>query len=394
MMNKRELMQALAALRQDAENHLKNDDMEKFNEVRKEMQATREKIDAIEEIDGYADGIQTLELDNDLNGTKIDPQAARLASQVDQNQEEVQAFVNFMKTGEVTNALRSSESEEGGFLVPEDISTRINEYKRQFVALEQYVTTVPVSLPSGSRVYEKLESMTPLSNITEMGEIPENKGPRFENTEYAVKDYAGILPLSNTLIRDTPENIIAHVVQWIAKKSVITRNSLILGLLKEMKKTAAASLDDVKKAFNVTLDPAIAASATVLTNQSAFHELDVLKDNDGRYLLQDDPQDRTRKVFKGRRVVVVSDAFLPNGGSTATPKFPLIVGDLKEAITLFDRQQQEILTTQTGGKAFTRNTTDMRFIEREDVRMIDSGAAVYLEFTDLAPAPETADTTS
>lgn len=383
-MNKRELMQALAALRQDAENHLKNDDMEKFNDVRKEMEATRAKIDAIDEIDGYTSGIQTLDLGDDgLGEGNIDPQAARLAGQVDQNQEEVQAFVNFMKTGEVTNALKSSPNEDGGFLVPEDISTRINEYKRQFVALERYVNTVPVSLPSGSRVFEKLESMTPLDNVTEMGEIGEIGGPKFERVEYAVKDYAGILPLSNTLIRDTPENIIAHVVQWIAKKSVITRNSLILNLLKAMSRTTIDTLDDVKKAFNVTLDPAIASSAIILTNQSAFHELDTLKDESGLYILQPDPQDRTRKVFKGRQVVVVADGFLPNGGTTDTPTYPLIVGDLKEAITLFDRQQQEILTTQTGGKAFTRNSTDMRFIEREDVKMIDSGAAVYLEFTEL-----------
>ena len=100
----------------------------------------------------------------------------------------------------------------------------------------------------------------------------------------------------------------------------------------------------------------------------------------------------------GKPVSVISDKYLPNGGTKTTPKYPLIIGDLKEAVKLFDRQQYSILTTNVGGKAFYRNSTDMRIIEREDVVLWDTDAVVYAEFASIKDAvpdnetPSTGDT--
>ncbi|WP_141771437.1 phage major capsid protein, partial [Bacillus licheniformis] len=215
--------------------------------------------------------------------------------------------------------------------------------------------------------------------------------------KYNIKDYAGILVLSNDLLADTKEALLQYLTTWLAKKSAVTRNTLILNQLGTLAKTTVSKQDDIKDILNVKLDPAINATTKVVTNQSGFNMLDKLKDAFGRYLLQPNPTDPTKKLLFGKPVSVISDKYLPSSG-TKTPKHPLIIGDLKEAVKLFDRQQYSILTTNVGGKAFYRNSTDVRIIEREDVVLWDTDAVVYAEFSsikDAVPdneAPSTGDT--
>lgn len=66
---------------------------------------------------------------------------------------------------------------------------------------------------------------------------------------------------------------------------------------------------------------------------------------------------------------------------TLKGKAPLIIGNLKEAIVLFDREQQSIASTDTGAGAFETNSTKVRGIEREDVRKWDEDAVVFGQIT-------------
>ena len=52
-------------------------------------------------------------------------------------------------------------------------------------------------------------------------------------------------------------------------------------------------------------------------------------------------------------------------------KAPFIVGDLKEAVILWDRKQLSIDMTKEGGNAWRTNTSEFRAIEREDVTLWD-----------------------
>ena len=58
-------------------------------------------------------------------------------------------------------------------------------------------------------------------------------------------------------------------------------------------------------------------------------------------------------------------------------KAPFIVGDLKEAVILWDRKQLSIDMTKEGGNAWRTNTSEFRAIEREDVTLWDAEAVVY-----------------
>ena len=48
----------------------------------------------------------------------------------------------------------------------------------------------------------------------------------------------------------------------------------------------------------------------------------------------------------------------------------------------------ELASTDVGGKAFTRNTLDLRAIQRDDVQMLDNEAAVYGEIDLSAPVEQ------
>lgn len=274
---------------------------------------------------------------------------------------------------EVRVGMQGGVGEDGGLIVPQDISTQINEFKRQFVSLETYVSVEPVSTRSGSRVIEKNADITPFAEITELTDLDDMDNPKFASITYQIKDRGGILPISNSLLQDTDQNLMGYIAKWIAKKSVVTRNNLILALLDKKTKMAIKGVDDIKRVLNVELDPSISNSAIILTNQDGFNFLDMQKDSEGRDLLQPNPSNPTQKMLKGKPIVVVANRWLP----TKDKKAPIIIGDLKEAVVLFDRQQYSIASTNVGGKSFARNSTDVRAIQREDVREFDAKAVVY-----------------
>ena len=265
---------------------------------------------------------------------------------------------------------------DSGLILPQDIQTKIYTLMRDFNDLSQYVNVQNVTALSGSRVLEKDEEMVPFQDVDEYGLIGETDNPKFVPISYSLKKRAGILPLTNELIADTDQNIEQYVTNWIGKKAVVTRNYHITNLLKTMPKQSLANFDNIKKVLNVLLDPAISANSIILTNQDGYHWLDEQKDANGRYLLQDDPTQPGRKLFKGRPVVVASNRFLKTEG-TSTSLAPIIIGDLTQLIVVFNRRFFELASTKEGGDAFLRDTTNLRTIMRDDYKFWDTGAAVF-----------------
>ena len=358
----RELMQLKAEKVTAAENAINNGDKELANSL-------------MEEIKGYTEEINQIQ---NLISIKYDDKVVDL-HEVPKEETGLVAVQNYIKSGIVNAAgpLKESEGENGGYLVPEDVRTAINEYRRSFVSLKDYVDVRSVVVPSGSEVYEKTSQLTGLTNITELGEIQEMNAEVFERITYKVKDFGGILPVSRFLLQDSPENLLAYLGKWFMKKQVVTENKEIIAVLKTLTKKAITKVDEIKEAFNVTLDPIFLDNTKVLTNQSGFNVLDSLKDKNGNYLLQPVVTDPTKRTLFGKEVIVLPDTHLPN---EAANKFPLYVGDLKEAVRVYELNELEIKSTDVGGKSFTRNSYDTRLITRFDVKAVDKEAVVKLEF--------------
>ncbi|MCD5028688.1 phage major capsid protein [Enterococcus asini] len=287
--------------------------------------------------------------------------------------------------------LTSDTDESGnaiGLTIPVDVQTTIRTLVRQFDSLQEYVNVEKVTTTSGSRVYEKWSDITPLTALdTEDGEIPANDDPALYLIKYLIKRYAGISTVTNSLLKDTAENILTWLSKWIAKKVVVTRNTKILAAIdgiKAAQKKDVTDVDGIKDIVNVQLDPAIEATSMFITNQDGYNVLDKVKRSDGQYLLQKDVTSATGYTFLGKPIKKIATRFLPNKGTQATPKFPLYIGDMKEAVTLYDRENMSLLTTNIGGGAFETDTTKVRVIDRFDVQLVDDEALVLATFTAIA----------
>ncbi|WP_242321797.1 phage major capsid protein [Bacillus cereus group sp. BfR-BA-01354] len=281
-------------------------------------------------------------------------------------------------------ALSENSGKDGGYIVPEDITTTINQLKQTVDSLEQYVNVQPVSTNKGARTLEKRAASTPFAPLSEYGKpnaMQEIASPEFDRLSYAIEDYAGFLPVPNDLLDDTDQALEEYLRQWIAKKSIATRNYLILQEINKLTKVDLKDYNGLKTTLNVTLDPIFAAAANIFTNQDGFNYLDQLEDKNGRPLLQPDPTNPTRKLFSGKPVIVLSNKTI---ATDKDGKAPFIVGDLKEAVILWDRKQLSIDMTKEGGNAWRTNTSEFRAIEREDVTLWDQEAVVYGQIT-IAP---------
>ncbi|HDR6315185.1 TPA: phage major capsid protein [Bacillus thuringiensis] len=281
-------------------------------------------------------------------------------------------------------SLSENTGKDGGYIVPEDITTTINQLKQTVDSLEQYVSVQPVSTNKGSRTLEKRAASTPFAPLSEYGNpnaMQEIASPQFDRLSYAIEDYAGFLPVPNDLLDDTDQALESYLRQWIAKKSIATRNYLILQEVNKLTKVDFKDYKGIKTALNVTLDPAFSAVANIVTNQDGFNYLDQIEDKDGRPLLQPDPTNPTRKLLSGKPIIVLSNKTI---ATDKDGKAPFIVGDLKEAIVLWDRKQLSIDMTKEGGNAWRSNTSEFRAIEREDVTLWDSEAVVYGQITVVA----------
>lgn len=292
----------------------------------------------------------------------------------------------------VMNLITSSTDESGnaiGLTIPQDIQTAINTLVRQYDSLQQYVNREAVSTPTGSRVWEKWTDVTPLADLDdETATIGDNDDPHLTLIKYAIHRYAGISTVTNSLLKDTADNIMAWLSQWIAKKVVVTRNAKIIEVMnKAPKKPTLAKFDDIITMINTAVDPAIKSTSFLMTNTSGFNVLSEVKDAMGRYLLQPDPTQPDSYLIRGKRIVEVADKWLPNTGTTSAPAYPLYYGDLSQAVTLFDRENMSLLTTNIGGGAFETDQTKIRVIDRFDVEPTDTEAFVAGSFAAITDQP-------
>lgn len=306
-----------------------------------------------------------------------------------ENEEEVKAnFVKDFKNlvrGRYQNLLDSKTDHSGsdaGLTIPQDIRTAINTLVRQYDSLQEYVNVENVTTLTGSRVYEKWTDITGLANIDdEAGKIADIDDPKLTLIKYTIKRYAGISTVTNSLLADSAENILAWLSGWIAKKVVVTRNKAILGVVDKLPtKPTLTKWDDIID-LEAKVDPAIKQTSFFLTNTSGFTALKKVKNALGDYLMERDVKSPTGYSINGFAVKEISDRWLPNASSGV---MPLYFGDLKQAVTLFDRQQMSLLSTNIGGGAFETDTTKVRVIDRFDVVATDTEAFVPASFKAIA----------
>lgn len=268
-----------------------------------------------------------------------------------------------------------------GLTIPQDIQTAIHALIRSFATLQNYVNVEHVATNRGSRVYENDNDIKPMVKMDEGAAIPGADVAKLHIIKYLISDYGALYTLTNDLLNDTAENLLSYLTTQIAKKDALTRNLAIIDVMnKAPKKPTITKFDDIKDLSNNTLDPLIENTSIFLTNQSGYNVLSKVKDAEGRYLIQPDPTQPDRYLLDGKLVVRVADKWLQDINGS----HPLYFGDFNQAITLFDRQDMQILATNIGGGAYETNTYKVRVIDRFDVQATDTGAMAVGSFKTVA----------
>lgn len=283
---------------------------------------------------------------------------------------------------QIVNKMTEGTDANGGLTVPQDLQTAIKELKRGLIALEEHVNVENTTVNKGRRVIEKDAAITAWPAVDEAADFTEGDTPTLLAVDYSIKKYGDIMKLTNDLLADTAENLLAFLTKYCAKKSTATRNAKILAAFDAAageSPVTIADVDGLKDVFNVTLDPEVALSAEVFTNQDGFNFMDKLKDKDGRYILQPNPMDKTsRLLFGAYPVTVLSNKAL----KTDTAKgAPIYMGDGHEAVTLFDREK---MTIEANPNVYwTSDTMGCKVRDRFDVQVVD-GAAMAKGFLKAA----------
>lgn len=344
--------------------------IEEAKAAKDELKKLQDEFDILKDIDDTA----VTNLENNTNkGVNFN-----------QKKDSVKEFADAARKG-FRNSMNEGTAADGGYTVPEDIQTRINERRTAKTSLIDLVDVENVTTNKGSRTFKKRTQQTGFTKIGEGGKLSAGSTPQFERMSYEIAKYAGYFPVTNELLEDSDANITDTLVTWIGDESRVTRNKIILDVIDQKAKTTIKSLDDIKEALNVTLGQAFKQTSCIVTNDDGLQWLDTLKNDRGEYLLQPSPADPMKMVLcAGATTVpvkVIPNDDMPSDTTTkGTTKIPVIIGDLKEGIKFFDRKRLTLITSNiaVAGElnAFEEDLTLFRAIEREDCKTKDDAAFV------------------
>ncbi|WP_102115799.1 phage major capsid protein [Lactiplantibacillus plantarum] len=306
---------------------------------------------------------QEKEPDNMAKQTIIDPNNNDNGNE---NKTGIPAFEQYVRThGETRDGLKTDGASA---VIPKELITPVFQLKQSKYNLAQYATVKQVSSGSGTYPIATSQQSAVLATKNELADIADVDANMFTEVPFDVKTRAGKIALSNEVVEDAEVDIVSEVKTQLQQLVDNTDNTQIMGLLtgSSFAKATATSIDDLKKIFNVTLDPAL--SKMWLVNQSGFNYLDTLKDTEGRYLLQPNPTAPSGFTLLGAPVVMISDKLLANN---ADGTFPMIAGDLSQAVAVFRRNQ---VTAQWD--KFDQFSQGLSVIVRNDYEVIDKTAVI------------------
>ncbi|WP_317723767.1 phage major capsid protein [Enterococcus faecium] len=220
-------------------------------------------------------------------------------------------------------------------VIPVDRITKPEKQPETVVDLRQHVGRVPVTTGTGS--YPILRAnKNKMTSVAELAKNPALANPEFTKVNYEIETYRGYIPVSQEALDDSDIDLGGLVAEHIQRQSLNTSNAAIAAKLQTATAKTVTDIDGLKDIVNVAIDPAYAVK--FIASQSFFNELDKMKDNDGRYLLQQDVTVASGYKLLGREVVVMADDVI----GTAAGNKVAFVGDPSLFVKFFDRQQASV----------------------------------------------------
>lgn len=364
----KELEQAIEEAKTDEEVEVVENEITSHEEGKKTHD--EEKATLEEEIAGLEEELRT------LNEKK--PKQEEKRGNENMDKKELRSAINTFVRTKGTVQERDVEGFkviDGGILVPEEMLAPKKEVEDE-LNLEQYVNKTTVKRGSGKYpVIQKSKGR--MNTVAELEKNPELAKPTITEVDYSIDTYRGYVPVSQEVIDDADYDIIGLIDGDIKEQGKNTKNDQIAAIFKTAPAKTVTGLDGIITMFNKDFKRAYNVKAFV--SSSLFNELDLLKDKNGRYLLQEDITVQSGKRIKGREVVVLDDDVIGESEGDLVGFF----GDAKAFITLFDRKQTSV-------KWVDHNIYGQLLAAflRFDVKATDTNAGYYVTFTpDATPAP-------
>lgn len=284
--------------------------------------------------------------------------------------DEKRGFFEYVRGGNSKTDLRALpegvKSDDVGVIIPEDIVTKTRMLPETRVDLRNLVQVLKVNTPMGK--YPILNSTEAVMvTVAELEANPDLEKPQFKEVTYDVDTYRGQIPVSKESLDDSDEDLGALIAGHIQRIAVNTANKAIVTNLKTATAKTVKTLDDIKTLINTGFDPAY--NLQLVVSQSFYNEVDLMKDNEGRYLLQPSITAQSGKALLGLDVTVLSDKLL---GGVAGAKVAFL-GDPAGFTVFFDRKEVAVRWQEYGhyGEILA---AAMRF----DVQNIDAAAGMFL----------------
>ena len=289
------------------------------DDLQKQIDALQAQLDAVKKAQGLSDDAtddSTRDDDPDLPEERSLKGQENMEIKVNQEQEtvEVRDFMHYLKTGEKRD--NGMTTVDAGVVIPKEILD-IQKVPTDVRNLSALINRVTVT--SGMGTLPILQKNTArLTTAEERAENPEIAKAVLKNVDYKALTYRGALPLSMEMVQDAP-NLKTLLNTYVQEAKELTEQYQIGLVLQTATAVAAATTDDLKTAYNTGLAN---YNRQWVVTESFYNAVDLLKDGNGRYLLQDSIASATGKTLFGASVTVVADDVF--GGGTKA-----FVGDPK-----------------------------------------------------------------
>ena len=287
-------LEAKQAPMQDDDGSDDSDDVELNQSKPAEQTAKQATEQNVEPNENKRDGAKSMS--KNLTADKVEDEAVR-------------DFKEFLKTGEIKRDSAGFDSTAGEAVLPSQVLDIMSQPKDP-AQLGGYVTKVQVSAPTG-KIPVLSKASAQLVSAAELADNPKLANASLTQVNYDVQTLRGSLPISLEMTQDYP-NITSLLTQYINDIKDQTEQHKIGAVLQTATPVAAASIDDIKDAFNVGLSNY--TDRMFVVSESFFAAIDKQKDAEGRYLLQDSITSPSGKQLFGAPLVVVADDVLGKSG--------------------------------------------------------------------------------
>lgn len=364
---KEKLEQRDAQVEPEKKEEVKEDKQEEApKEEVKEPEATKEEAKKEDEEDKKEPEQRSVEKGEVRKMEKVVLDGTEIAKPND----EKRGFFEYVRGGNSKTDLRALpegvKSDDVGVIIPEDIVTKTRMLPETRVDLRNLVQVLKVNTPLGK--YPILNSTEAVMvTVEELEANPDLEKPQFKEVKYDVDTYRGQIPVSKESLDDSDEDLGALIAGHIQRIAVNTANKAIVTNLKTASAKTVKNLDDIKTLINTGFDPAY--NLQLVVSQSFYNEVDLMKDNEGRYLLQPSITAQSGKALLGIDVTILSDKLL---GGVAGAKVAFL-GDPAGFTVFFDRKEVAVRWQEYGHYGEI-----LAAVMRFDVQNIDPAAGMFL----------------